>query len=214
MDVIDGVDPDAFERLTIPYLADVARFARSLARDEARADDLVQETYLQALRGWHTFREGADPKRWLLTVCHHAFMRTLRQEARYADAPDDDPALESVATVRAQWHAEQSGLMRFVEHMDLAPAIERAVDELPPIFRAAVLLVDVEGYTYDETAGVLGVAVGTVRSRLFRGRRLLQDSLFAFARDAGFRAAARTGSRAAPSSGQATISSSSPEDVT
>ena len=57
-----AADPDAFERLTMPHLADVARFARSLTRDAARADDLVQETYLQALRGWHTFRGGADAR--------------------------------------------------------------------------------------------------------------------------------------------------------
>jgi len=57
-----------FEQLTMPYLADVARFARSLTRDEVRADDLVQDTYLQAMRGWHTFQPGSDPRRWLFTI--------------------------------------------------------------------------------------------------------------------------------------------------
>ena len=86
-----AADGDAFERLTLPFLGDVARFARSLTRDPTRAADLVQETYLQALRGWHTFHEGADPRRWLFTVCRHTFLRTERREARYAEAPDDDP---------------------------------------------------------------------------------------------------------------------------
>ena len=175
-----------FERLTMPHLADVARFARSLTRDSARADDLVQETYLQALRGWHTFRDGADPKRWLLAVCHNTFLRTLRHESRYVEAPYDDPELDSLATARAHWEAQQSGMAERVERMDLAPAIDRALATLPAHFRGAVVLVDVEGQSYEEAAQILGVAVGTVRSRLFRGRRLLQELLFDYARDAGF----------------------------
>jgi len=185
-----AADVDAFERLTLPYLGDVAHFARSLTRDAVRADDLVQETYLQALRGWHTFHEGADPRRWLFTVCHHTFLRTLRREARYVAANDGDPELESLATAAAHSQAEQSGVIRIVERMDLRHAIDRALAALPAHFRGAVVLVDVEGQTYEEAALVLGVAVGTVRSRLFRGRRLLQDLLYDYARDAGFAKAA------------------------
>jgi RNA polymerase sigma-70 factor (ECF subfamily) len=181
-----AADPDTFERLTMPYLGDVARFARSLTRDPATADDLVQDTYLQALRGWHTFHEGADPRRWLFTVCHHTFLRTLRRESRYVDAPDDDPELESVATSAAHWQAQLSGVVEIAERMDLGPAIDRALVTLPAHYRGAVVLVDVEGQSYEEAALVLGVAVGTVRSRLFRGRRILQDLLFQYARDAGF----------------------------
>lgn len=181
-------DPDAFERLTLPHLADVARFARALTRDAVRADDLVQETYLQALRGWHTFHAGADPKRWLFAVCHHAFLRTTRCEARYVDAPDD-PELESLATATAHWRAQQSGVAEVAERMDLGPAIDRALAVLPAHYRGTVVLVDVEGLSYEDAALVLDVAVGTVRSRLFRGRRLLQDVLFVYARDAGFAAA-------------------------
>jgi RNA polymerase sigma-70 factor (ECF subfamily) len=182
-------DPETFERLTMPHLADVARFARSLARDDARADDLVQETYLQALRGWHTFEQAADARRWLFTVCHHTFLRTMRREGRYVDAPADDPELESLATATAHWHAQQSGVAQIAERMDLGPAIDRALASLPAHYRGVVVLVDVEGQSYEEAALVLDLAVGTVRSRLFRGRRLLQDMLFVYARDAGFETA-------------------------
>jgi RNA polymerase sigma-70 factor (ECF subfamily) len=178
--------PSSFEELTMPHLADVARFARSLTRDPARADDLVQETFLQALRGWHTFREGADVKRWLLAVCHHAFVRLARREARYVEAPEDDPELESLATATAHWRAQQSGVAEAVERMDLRPALERALATIPDHFRGVIVLVDVEGLAYEEAAQVLHVPVGTVRSRLFRARRLLQDLLFEYARDAGF----------------------------
>ncbi|MEO7179623.1 MAG: sigma-70 family RNA polymerase sigma factor [Gemmatimonadaceae bacterium] len=182
-------DTETFEQLTMPYFGDVARFARSLARDAARADDLVQESYLQALRGWHTFRAGADVRRWLLTICHNTFLRTIRREAFYVDAPDDDPQLESLATAIAHSRALQNGAAELLDRIDLAPAIEHALATLPAYFRGAVVLVDVEGQSYEEAALVLGVVVGTVRSRLYRGRRLLQDLLFEYALDAGFASA-------------------------
>jgi RNA polymerase sigma-70 factor (ECF subfamily) len=180
-------DEDEFERLMLPVLNDVVRYARSLTRDAARTDDLVQETYLQALRGWHTFRIGADPKRWLLTICHHAFLRDVREKSRLVDAPDDDPELESLATAQAHYQAERDGVLQSLDRIDLGPAIDRAVGELPPHYRSVIVLVDVEGRSYEEAAAILDVAIGTIRSRLFRARRLLQDRLFEFARDAGIR---------------------------
>lgn len=182
---------EAFERMTMPHLPHLARFARALTRDPVSAEDLVQETYVQALRGWHTFRTGSDARPWLFKVCHNAFLRSMQQEARYVAPPEDDPELESLATAQAHWRAEQAGLTEAVERMDLSAAIGRALAALPAYFRGAVVLVDVEGQSYDEAAEVLDVPVGTVRSRLFRARRLLQDLLFEYARDAGF-AATRT----------------------
>jgi RNA polymerase sigma-70 factor (ECF subfamily) len=176
----------SFERLTMPHLPAISRFARSLTREAAAADDLVQETYLRALRGWHTFRDGSDARRWLFAICHHAFLRDVQREGLYVQPPDDDPELESLETVAAHWRAQQSGVADAAERLDLGQAINRAVGTLSPHYRAAVVLVDVEGQTYEEAAEVLGIPVGTVRSRLFRGRRMLQDLLFEYARDAGF----------------------------
>jgi RNA polymerase sigma-70 factor (ECF subfamily) len=193
-------DPLEFERLAMPCLGDVARFARSLTRDATRADDLVQETFLQALRGWHTFRfDAADVRRWLLAICHHAFARGVRREARYVEAADDDPELESLATAVAHRVACDNGLGDIIDRMDLGPALDRAMASIPEHFRGAVVLVDVEGLSYEEAAEILSVAIGTVRSRVFRGRRLLQDLLIEYARDAGFRTT-RTSGSAAPSS--------------
>lgn len=181
-----AADPEAFERLAMPCLGDVSRFARSLTRDATRADDLVQETFLQALRGWHTFRPDADIRRWLLAICHHAFVRGAKREARYVEAPEDDPELESLATAVAHRVAADQGIGAIIDRMDLGPALDRAMASIPEHFRGAVVLVDVEGLSYEEAATILDVAVGTVRSRLFRGRRLLQDLLIEYARDAGF----------------------------
>ena len=179
-------DPLDFERLAMPCLGDIARFARSLTRDATRADDLVQETFLQALRGWHTFRVNADIRRWLLAICHHAFVRGAQREARYVEAPDGDPELESLATAHAHYYAHDEGLGPILDRMDLGPALDRAIATIPAHFRGVVVLVDVDGQSYEEAAAILGVAIGTIRSRLFRGRRLLQDLLFEYARDAGF----------------------------
>ena len=180
-----------FERLTMPFFSDVARFARSLARDSAQADDLVQETYLRALRGWSTFREGSDPRRWLFTVCHNAFVRMVQRERRYVASLDCDAEMESLHTAVAHGDAERSWVADLVERMELSEAIARALTTIPPNFRSVVALVDVNGLSYEEAALVLDVPIGTVRSRLFRGRRLLQDMLLVFARDAGFESARR-----------------------
>jgi RNA polymerase sigma-70 factor (ECF subfamily) len=176
----------AFERLTMPHLPALSRFARSLTREAARADDLVQETYLRALQGWHTFQDGSDARRWLFAICHHAFLRNTQREELYVQPPDDDPELESLETAIAHSRAQRSGLADAAERLDLGEAIARAVSTLSPHYRATVVLVDVEGQTYEEAAEVLGIPVGTVRSRLFRARRMLQDLLFDYARDAGF----------------------------
>src|SRR6185312_12237092 len=182
-------DPAEFERLALPLLGDVARFARSLTRDASRADDLVQETFLQALRGWHTFRAGAEIKPWLMAICHHAFLATAKRDARFVEPPEDDPELDSLATAKAHSVAYASGVGAVIDRMDLGPAIDRALGTLAEHFRGVVVLVDVEGQSYEEAAAILGIAVGTVRSRLFRARRLLQDMLFEYARDAGFETA-------------------------
>ena len=174
----------SFEREALRYLDDVARFARALTRAEADADDLVQETFLRAFRGWHTYRPGSDARRWLFTICKHAFLRSRERAQRVVEL-DADPALESLAAVRLHNEIRAAGGDDLFDRPDLAPAIRRAIAELPAPFRVAVVLVDVEGYAYDDAAAVLEVPIGTVRSRLFRARRLLQEALFEHARDAG-----------------------------
>jgi len=174
-----------FEREALPWMDDVYRFARSMTRDEADADDLVQETYLRAYRAWHTFEPGSDCRRWLFTICRNVFLRTREREARRVDTGGDDAVLETMAAVREASPFAQQNADAIFSRMDLVPAIRKALGTLPDAFRSAVVLVDVEGQSYDEAATVLGVPIGTVRSRLFRGRRLLQQQLLTYAKDAG-----------------------------
>jgi RNA polymerase sigma-70 factor, ECF subfamily len=175
----------SFDEQVLEALPHVVRFARSLTRDQAQADDLVQETYLRAFRSWHTFKVGYDARRWLFTICRNVFLRTRERDARAVDTSGEDAELESLAATSEHAAAMRDGLGDLLDRIDVAPAIREALAALPEVYRSAVVLVDVEGEAYEDAAAVLGVPVGTVRSRLFRGRRLLQQSLFQYAVDAG-----------------------------
>ena len=172
-----------FSAEALPCLDDVARFARSLTHDESDADDLVQETFLRAYRSWSSYEPGTGCRRWLFTICRNVFLRSREREQRVFTM--EDPELETLGAVAMAVAADRSGFGDLFTSVDLAPAIERALADLPAPFRQAVELVDVNDFSYDAAADVLGVPIGTVRSRLFRGRRLMQESLIAHARDAG-----------------------------
>jgi RNA polymerase sigma-70 factor, ECF subfamily len=180
-----------FEGATLPYLDDVARFALSLTRDRADADDLVQETYLRAFHGWHTFQAGHDSRRWLFTICRNAFLRLRerRNNITMSDAADFD----AMPAVQSHIRALHDGLAGVFELLDVRPAIERAIAALPEPHHSVLVLIDVEQLSYEECAAILDVPVGTVRSRLFRARRMIQEALLLYAEDAGL---ARKGTRA------------------
>ncbi len=173
-----------FERIALPWMADVYRFAYSLTRNDSDAEDLVQETYLRAFRSWHTFQPGSDARRWLFTICRNAFLRSRERTRREIEVEDGDT--EALATVRRHGELLTDGTDRVLARIDLRPALTSALQELQEPFRSAVILVDVEDQSYDAAAEILGVPIGTVRSRLFRGRRQLQERLAAYAKDAGF----------------------------
>jgi len=195
--------PDDFERTTLPHLDAVARFALSLTRDRSDADDLVQDTYLRAFRGWRTFRPGSDVRRWLFAICRNAFLRTRRRRGTFVESEDGD--VDAMPAVQSHLQAMREGLGDLFELIDVQPAIERAVGQLPEPHHSILVLVDLEGHSYEEAAAVLGIPIGTVRSRLFRARRMIQESLIAFAEDAGL--ARRAAARASPNEPADTVAS-------
>jgi len=176
---------EAFARDAVTCLPDVTRFARALTRDSADADDITQETFLRAYRFWHTFVPGSDCRRWLFTICRNVFLRKTERD-RVVESVGGDAELEAVAAIDLHIVARDAGLDDMFVRFDLGPAIVRAIEGLPAVYRTTVQLVDVEDMTYEEVSQVLTIPVGTVRSRLFRGRRLLQQELIEYARDAGF----------------------------
>lgn len=180
----DAARDIAFERDALPWIDDVYRFALSLTRDESDADDVVQETYLRAYRSWHTFIPGTDCRRWLFTICRNVFLRSRERQRPTVDLEDGEQ--DAVAAGSIYSAARERGYDDIYARVDLAPALREALDGLAEPFRSAVILVDVEDMTYESAAEVMGVPIGTVRSRLFRGRRLLQEKLLTVAQDLGF----------------------------
>jgi len=172
----------SFEAEALPWIDDVYRFALSLTRDPVDADDVVQDTFLRAYKSWHTYVPGSDCRRWLFTICRNVFLRSLERRSPTLDLEaETEPALSAVAQ-----SASRDSTDDLFSRVDLGPAIERALARLPEPFQSTLLLVDVEDRPYEAAATILGIPVGTVRSRLFRGRRLMQEMLRAYARDAGF----------------------------
>jgi RNA polymerase sigma-70 factor, ECF subfamily len=200
LDVVEPTPPTgdegrdaAFAQEALPWLDDVYRFALSLTRDEPDADDVVQETYLRAYRSWHTFIPGTECRRWLFTICRNVFLRSRERQRPTVDLEDGEQDAVAAGSVYAA--AREKGYDDLYARLDLAPALREAVDELAEPFRSAVILVDVEDMTYETAAQVMGVPIGTVRSRLFRGRRLLQEKLLTVAEDMGFVPASAGGER-------------------
>lgn len=172
-----------FESQALRHLPEVARFARSLTGDDADADDLVQDTFLTAYRQWHQFEPGTECRAWLFTICRHRFYRVNERAAR--QVPVEDAELESLAAMETFHRAAESGLSHAFERQEVREAILGAMQSLPEPYREVAQLVDLHDHTYDSAALILGVPVGTVRSRLFRARRLLQERLLTHAVDAG-----------------------------
>lgn len=174
---------EEFSALALTVLDDVYRFARSLTRDEADAEDVVQEAYLRAFRSWHTFQPGTDVRRWLFTIARNVFLRSRERGQREVTLDDDGAEAVDAAQAKEGWI--RRGLDPLLARTDLAPAIRQALEEIPDTFRSAVVLVDLQDQSYEDAAELLGIPVGTVRSRLFRGRKLLQEKLILHAQDLG-----------------------------
>jgi RNA polymerase sigma-70 factor (ECF subfamily) len=172
-----------FEEVALPHLESVGRFALSLTRNEADADDLVQETFLRAFKGWHTFTIGTDCRRWLFTICRNAFIRSATRRPTPALSDDGDPDAMPAAILHMQ--AVREGIAGAFDHIDVRPAIDAAVRALPEPHHSIMVLIDLESQSYEEAATVLGIPVGTVRSRLYRARRHVQEAVLAHARDMG-----------------------------
>jgi RNA polymerase sigma-70 factor (ECF subfamily) len=175
-----GADSDArtsFEAEALGYVDSLYRTALRLTRVPSDAEDLVQETYLKAFRGADSFRPGTNLRAWLFTILHNTARNRARDRSRDAitvnsevvDQAAEAPPLGQSGTV----DDPETLLMRST----LAPELQAAVDELPPAFREAVWLREVEEFSYAEIAEMLGVPLGTVMSRISRGRRLLYGRL-------------------------------------
>ena len=167
----DDVD-DEFTREALLYVDSLFGTALRLTRRPADADDLVQDTYLKAFRSASQFQRGTNLKAWLFTILHNTFRNMRRHDGRNPVDVDSEYVEQAPSRAPNEFSPEEL-LTRATLDVDL----QDALDGLPGAFRQAVWLRDVEELTYAEIAGVLGVPIGTVMSRISRGRRALHERL-------------------------------------
>ncbi len=167
----------AFEAEALQSIDSLYRTALRLTRAAADAEDLVQDTYLKAFRAADTFRPGTNLRAWLFTILHNTARNRALDQARDTVAVDSqlvERAAEVGGAPGGSWvETPETALIRET----LAPELQDAIDELPEAFREAVWLRDVEEFTYAEIAQMLSIPMGTVMSRISRGRRALYERL-------------------------------------
>ncbi len=179
-----------FAEEALPCLDAVYRFALRLAGgSRSEAEDLVQETFLRAYRSWSTYAQGTSCRSWLFTICRNVARREWLSRERLSlrnatDVDFDDIDELPASALLVEGEGDDPARNFFDSFVD--EEVLRAVDSLPVEVRGAVVLSDLQGLSYQEVADVLGVPLGTAKSRLHRGRRLLQRALYEYARDLGY----------------------------
>jgi RNA polymerase sigma-70 factor (ECF subfamily) len=172
-----GIKRDAFAREAMAHLDHLYRLAFHLAKDEDQAQDLVQETFARALAAYDQFSIGTNMKAWLTKILYNFFFDRYHQSKRWisTDSPDDQKFLYSEYLA-----ADNSGPEDHVLLKELDDQITAILRTIPEEFRAPILLVDLGDFSYAEAAEILSCPVGTIRSRLSRGRRLVHCELAAY----------------------------------
>jgi RNA polymerase sigma-70 factor (ECF subfamily) len=182
-----------FERLVLGYLDPLYRFAWSLTRNRTEADDLVQKSVMKAYRAFDRFERGTNVRAWLFRILRNAFISDYRKMKRRAEQSIDEDDAEFSFYAAAQEKAwrdsetlSEDALLK-PEKLErvLGDEVTRALETLPEEFREVVFMCDIQGFSYQEMAGILNVPVGTVRSRLARARGKLQKILWAYAQRKG-----------------------------
>src|SRR6202166_2596662 len=167
-----GVQPPAgFEDLAMPLFDSLYNFARWLVHNSNGVEDLVQETYLKALRGFASFQRGTNFRAWIFQILRNTFLSSRskldRRMTVAMDSEEDFPALPATSATPESLLIERSGI----------DAVRSAIEHLPVIFREVILLCDVEDASYREIAEILSIPMGTVMSRLARARKIVRESL-------------------------------------
>ena len=175
-----------FEATALPFLDQLYSAALRMTRKPADAEDLVQETFVKAFAAFHQFEEGTNLKAWLYRILTNTYINIYRKKQREPQQSMTDE-IDDWSLARAAEHTSAGLRSAETEALDHLPdsAVKDALANLPDDFRMAVYLADVEGFSYKEIAEIMGTPIGTVMSRLHRGRKALQRSLWDYASERG-----------------------------
>ncbi len=186
----------SFEDEALPLMDAVYRFALRLSKNPDRAQDLTQDTFLRAYQNWEKYTPGTQAKSWLFTICRNLFLRREERKKRH------DEIVTSVADKDPRQISREATVFMAVRDRDpegefwrqmVDEEVLSAIDALPGEFREAVVLSDLEDMSYQEISEITDAPVGTVKSRLFRGRRILQERLYEYATEQGIVQATASG---------------------
>lgn len=174
-----------FESDTMPYMDALHHFALRMTSDPDEADDLLQETYLKAYRFFDSFERGTNAKAWLFRIMKNTFINMYRRTSKEPDKVDYNDVEEFYHSIRAE-STDPNDLEQSIFSNVLDDSVSGALESLPEEFRTVVILCDIEGFTYEEIADFVACPIGTVRSRLHRGRKMLREKLLEYARERGY----------------------------
>jgi RNA polymerase sigma-70 factor (ECF subfamily) len=174
-----------FEQQTLPHMEVLYNYALRMTGNREDANDLLQETFLKAYRFWDKFEQGTNLRAWLFRIMKNTYINLYRKEAKEPDKVDYDEIEGYYNLIRDQ-NSDDNDLQEKMFGQLLDDDVSKALESLPEEFRTVVILCDIEGLAYEEISEFLQIPVGTVRSRLHRGRKLLYAALYDYAKNRGF----------------------------
>jgi RNA polymerase sigma-70 factor, ECF subfamily len=169
----------------VPHMNFLYSFGRHLTGNSDDADDLVQDTYLKAYKYWDKYEKGTNIRAWLFRIMKNSYINRYRKEVKEPNLVDFDEIQDFYTSLKEVSNDEQDLEAKIFGGI-LDDDVSKALDSLPPDFKTVVILCDIEGLSYEEIADFIDIPVGTVRSRLHRGRKMLQSQLFDYAKQKGY----------------------------
>jgi len=174
-----------FQTEAIPHQSALYSYALKIVRNPDDAQDLVQDTYYKAYKSYHQFKSGTNSKAWMFMILKNTFINNYRKLKREPSKVDYDDIENIYEEIKSDWTNDNNLDLDFYQNL-LDDDLSDALAKLPMSMKEVFLLCDLEGYSYEEIAEIVNIPVGTVRSRLHRARKFLQEELFGYAKVNGY----------------------------